>query len=379
MYDIDLKAGVINSGNNERIKAAMKRAKQGKSIKTAFLGGSITQGSLSSVPEKCYAALVHKWWKEKFPDSDVTFINAGIGGTTSYFGVSRVKQHVLCHKPDFVLAEFAVNDENTELFKETYEGLVRTILSDENSPALLLMNNVRYDDGTSAEDMHLAVARHYDVPMVSMKSTILPKIRDNSIAAQDITPDGLHPNDAGHELVASVIIDYLESVYASCADEEVNEVRGTVKLPAPITENAYENSVRIKNYNMNTADHSVVLEGFSSDTHQKKDFLDIFSSGFIASKVGDSITIKAVCTGIAVQYKKTVNLPAPVATAIIDGNENEPVLLDANFDETWGDCLYIEVLGAHMELKEHTVRITISEAHEDDKVPFYLTSLIVSR
>ncbi len=42
------------------------------------------------------------------------------------------------------------------------------------------MNNVRYDDGSSAEDQHVAVARAYQLPMVSMKSTILPPVKIRS-------------------------------------------------------------------------------------------------------------------------------------------------------------------------------------------------------
>ena len=151
------------------------------------------------------------------------------------------------------------------------------------------------------------------------------------------------------------------------------------KLPDPVTLNAYENTVRIKNYNMNDPGFSVELKGFRPDGHKKSDFLDIFSGGFEASQKGDSITFKTVCSGMAAQYKKTIDQPAPVAMAIIDDDEDNAVILDANFDEDWGDCLYIDVLKSHMELKEHKVEIRIIETHEDDKVPFYLTSLIVSR
>ena len=130
-YNVNPAKGLINKGNWYRIKECMKKAKQGDKLTVGFLGGSITQGSLSSTPETCYAYLVYDWWKKKFPQAEVIFINGGIGGTTSQFGVSRVKDHVLKYEPDFVLTEFAVNDDNTEFFMETYEGLVRKILSDE--------------------------------------------------------------------------------------------------------------------------------------------------------------------------------------------------------------------------------------------------------
>ena len=73
----------------------MRKAKSGEPITVGFLGGSITQGCLSSTPETCYAYLVYEWWKKQFPDTSVTYVNAGIGGTTSQFGVAR--EIVICY------------------------------------------------------------------------------------------------------------------------------------------------------------------------------------------------------------------------------------------------------------------------------------------
>ena len=371
------KNGLINKGDWTNIKNVMNRAKKGEPISTLFLGGSITQGSLSSTQDLCYASLVYKWWVDKFPSSKVTLINAGIGGTTSQFGVSRVYQHALSKNPDFMLTEFAVNDDNNEFFKETYEGLIRKIISSDNAPALMLMNNAWFDSGNNAEDIHLPIAKHYDIPMVSMKSTIWPSIKSGELIKEDLSPDMLHPNDAGHKLISEVIIDFLEEVYATCGDEDDILNKCIYDIKDSLTANAYENSVRIKNYNMD--DFSVSMDGFNIENHEKKEFLDIFSGGFTGSKVGDAITFKTECTGLAIQYKKTINLPAPIAKAVVDGDEENAIILDANFDETWGDCLYIETVAKHMELSEHEVKIIITEAHEDDKVPFYLVSVIASR
>ncbi len=62
----------------------------------------------------------------------------------------------------------------------------------------------------------------------------------------------------------------------------------------------------------------------------------------------------------------------------MDGDENTRTVLDGNFDEDWGDCLFIQTITRHTELKKHHVQIRIIEAHEDDQVPFYLVSVIGS-
>lgn len=372
-YNVHPEKGMINRGNWYRIKECMKKAARGEKITTGFLGGSITQGSLSSAPETCYAYLVYEWWKNKFPKSEITFINAGIGGTTSQFGVSRVEDHLLKYNPDFVLIEFAVNDDNTEFFEETYEGLIRRTLGDKCSPALMLMNNVRYDDGVNAQEMHLKVAEAYELPMVSMKSTIWPEVESGRIPNREITPDDLHPNDAGHQLVAQVITAFLDSVYKDIETEEKPSDFGGRTLPDAITANAYEKSVRYQN------DNSIPdSRGFAADNEPQNDIREVFRKGWTAWKKGDTISFTIDCTGVAVQYRKSVKKPTCIAKAVVDGRENEAVILDGNFDEDWGDCLYIDTITRHMEPGKHTVEITVIEAHEDDTVPFYLVSVIGS-
>ena len=92
---IDYEKGIVSRGNFAAIQKCMLRAASGHPITVGFLGGSITQGSLASRPEYCYAARVYRWWQETFPLSEITLINAGIGGTTSQFGAARVEEDLL--------------------------------------------------------------------------------------------------------------------------------------------------------------------------------------------------------------------------------------------------------------------------------------------
>ena len=162
-YQIDYEKGIVNRGNLFRMKELMKKAANGEKLVLGFLGGSITQGCLSSTPETCYAYHVFEWWKKQFPEAEFEYVNAGIGGTTSQFGVARAQSDLLSYKPDFVIVEFSVNDDSTEHFMETYEGLVRKIYDSETKPAMLLVHNVFYDTGANAQLMHARVGRSYDL------------------------------------------------------------------------------------------------------------------------------------------------------------------------------------------------------------------------
>ncbi|MBP1756913.1 MAG: hypothetical protein H6Q59_3311, partial [Firmicutes bacterium] len=81
-------------------------------------------------------------------------------------------------------------------------------------------------------------------------------------------------------------------------------------------------------------------------------------------------------TIISVQYRKYAVHPAPVAKLVIDREEEKTVILDANFDETWGDCLYLQDIRVDLAPGKHVVEITIM-----DEVPekaFYLASVITA-
>lgn len=368
-YLIDNHLGIMNCGNWYRIKQVMRKAAKGESITVGFLGGSITQGCLSSTPQTCYAYLVYEWWKQKFPNAKIKYVNAGIGGTTSQFGVARVDSDLLAHHIDFTIVEFSVNDDNTNHFMETYEGLIRHIYGSADKPAMLIVNNVRYDDGVNAQEKHNAIGEAYQIPCVSMKPTIYAKVLDGTFTSRDVTEDDLHPNDEGHSLVAGVIIHFLDLVYQNLEHDREEET----PMPKPLTANAYEHSFRYQNNNSNPLNH-----GFTADFTPQKDIREIFRKGWTSAEKGATLTFEIQGSCIAVQYRKSVVKPTPIARAVVDGDVEHAVILDGNFEETWGDSLHIDTVAEHLPCGKHRVEIEIIETHEEDKVPFYLVSVIGS-
>ncbi len=362
--------------NITRLKNLMKRAANGESLVIGFLGGSITQGSLSSTPETCYAYLVYEWWKKSFPNAEFSFVNGGIGGTTSHYGGARAWKDVLCYRPDIVTVDFSVNDDANEFFEETYEGTLRRLLMAPSAPAVVVLNNVFYDTGKNAQEYHNRIADHYGIPHVSIKDTIYPDVESGKIVRADITPDNLHPNDKGHRLVADEICKLLDSIKEELEKEDTEgkiiETNDLASLPAPLTENAYEHSRLIQ-----IQDNEAILDGFLVDPIEKKGMLDIFKNGWTAAHTNDKISFEIECSCLAVQYRKSVQQPVPKAKAVIDGDEAHAVILDGNFTEDWGDCLYLEPLLHHAEKKVHRIEITVTDA-KDIVRPFYLVSLIVS-
>lgn len=407
-----------------RLENCMHRAMNGEELTIAFLGGSITQGSLASSEENTYAGRVFAWWEKTFPKARFHYVNGGIGGTSSHYGAARAVTDVLMYQPDFVVVDFSVNDaveENgpdkeyepvtgekvskTAFFQETYEAVLRRILGWPSVPAALLLNNVYYDTGLNAQDYHNAVGEWYRVPFVSIKDTVYRRMQAGEYTRVELTPDGLHPNDKGHALVAAEITDFLERVKERMAGTESGgkgqpdilaesgeTVRqsilsenngaesvtglpgdGTAHLPAPMTANAYEDAKRLT-----IREISPALLGFRADAREKQGHLDHFKNGWIGKKPGDAIRFEVEASCIAVQYRKTINRPAVRAELTLDGDREHTKTLDGNFEEDWGDCLFLEPVLHHGAWGKHTVEITIPATESEQHTEFYLMALIIA-
>ena len=98
-----------NSCNDAELASVMLRAEHGEPVTIVCIGGSITQGTIAkgSIDDQVenvrpYAEIYQQWWTDRFPQSEITFVNAGIGATDSYLGLHRLNRDVLACHPDVV-------------------------------------------------------------------------------------------------------------------------------------------------------------------------------------------------------------------------------------------------------------------------------------
>lgn len=381
MIAFDKTKAIANHGDITRLSKLFRKLEEGEKATICFLGGSITQGSLSSMPTTCYAYKTYEWFKETFKEADITYVNAGVGGTTSAFGAARCDRDVLAHDPDLVLVEFSVNDECNEYFYESYEGLIRKLLYSDARPAVASLFNFFYQDGKTAERIHSKVARYYGIPAASMHGAIYEDILSGKIEdIQTLSPDGLHPNDTGHDLLSRVLANLFGSLYEEYKGkrDEILADGTDEKELAPLTVNSFESAKRIDNRVFEP-----VLQGFVTDASIQKDVTDCFKNGWLGSKQNDKIVFEFdgenECSGVAIQYDKTMKRPAPVISAIVDGNESEKIIIDSAFDETWGDLLDIKQLFLHGDKGPHKLEIEVIDDKNGMAVPFNLVSVIITK
>lgn len=359
---------VVNVGNTYNIQKLMERAEAGEELTIGFIGGSITQGTGASNANKCYAKLVYDWWCETYPQAKFQYVNAGIGATTSQFACARVEEDLLSYEPDFVVVEFSVNDEASNFYGETYESLIRLILEKGGEDtAVMVLNMVQYDSGINAQGVHVPVAKAYGIPAVSMKDSIYKEIGFKRLTAAEVSSDMIHPNDKGHAYGAELVTYFLgkvkDGVYHSDEAAVLPE-----KTQALI-------SLTSKRYDSRSAEP--VCNGFVKDEAGQNGITDIFKNGYTAKNTGDFIVFENVFgSRISLQYKKTNALGAPLAVAVVDGDEEHAVVLDGNYPNGWGNWLYLHNIADGLDNSvPHTVQIRITEGAAKD---FYLVSVIAA-
>lgn len=188
----------ISNSSNHRLAKLFEKALKGQNLTIATLGGSITNGALASSKEEKYANRIQAWFEATFPNIKVTLINAGIGATSSAFGIYRLKEDVLIYEPDLIVIEYSVNDYgNGNYLTETYEGLLRSALSYEDAAVVPLYFAMK-GKGT-AQGNEKPIADYYKLPQASFYDAFKGYSDWNNMFGDDV-----HPNSLGHGRAALV-------------------------------------------------------------------------------------------------------------------------------------------------------------------------------
>jgi lysophospholipase L1-like esterase len=227
----------LSTGDLARFSNVFAKARRGEPITLGVIGGSITVGAFATAPQNSYAGRLLAWWREHFPRCDIRLINAGLGGTGSMYGAVRAQNDLLSSIPDFVVVEFAVNDNWTD--GEAFEGLIRQILAQPNFPAVLLLF-MMWEKGGNDQDMQAKVGAHYRLPMVSFRDALWPEMAAGRLKWSDYIVDNVHPTDAGHAAAARLVTTLCDTALNSAAAGKPGSLSA---LPPPLHTDAFQHVV----------------------------------------------------------------------------------------------------------------------------------------
>jgi lysophospholipase L1-like esterase len=196
-----------------------------KNDRIVFYGDSITEQQL-------YTNYVETYLTMRFPELKLRFFNAGWGGDTSPGGLGRLDRDVMVLRPSVVTLCFGMNDgqytASTETIRSNFavglEGIVQRLLAEGVRVAVLTpgrAESAAADPPDRAEynakglralaDIALGIARKYKLPACdihALMNTTVAAARKGDPGLR-LTDDGIHPNPAGHLVMAMGLLQAL--------------------------------------------------------------------------------------------------------------------------------------------------------------------------
>lgn len=342
-YEKMIDRSLLSTGNMTRMANVLKRAQDGEKITVAYIGGSITEGYNAGTTE-FYAKTCTDWLQEQFPQSTVTGVNAGISGTPSLLGNLRLERDVLSSDPDIVFVEFAVNDGQTPEYKNAYESLVRTLLTQDKDIAVVLLFTVLKSGYTCQEHMS-QIGENYGLPMISVPDSVYAEIEAGRMTWEDYSNDESHPNAYGHSCIRDFVANYYSKVIPV-----IDENTGAVdkNLPDPVFSGKYAN--------MHFMD-SATMTGVELSNFEPNDTHGSFHNGWMyKSKDGGFVKFSVECSVLEMVFKANDSAVYGTADIYVDGEKVRSV--ESNMADGWSNPVTVYLID-ESESAQHEVEIRV--------------------
>lgn len=342
LTDEQYQRGLIHTGDPARLNRFVQKLKSGTPVTYGAIGGSITAGA-SAQEGGSYGPLLADWLDKQ---TSVTFINAGIGATNSLFGSFRAGKDLLCHQPDLITIEYAVNDSNNPATALSYEALVRQCVSQHNAPLVMTIFTM-HRDGTNTQDIHIPIARHYDLPTLSYRDAIYPLIQAGQLTWEDLSPDEVHPNDVGHAYMFKMLSRSIQTP----ADDTSTDI-------TPVGEWLNQEACRYMGKVLDATQLNIVSnDGWTQGPHKAG------YTGWQADQPGATLTLQFDGQLAYIGYKKYAGDMGKVSATLdgkvigeFDGFYEKPVI------QQWaGGHTVIEPLCTNLAPDTHTLELKLLE------------------
>ncbi|MGA0935290.1 MAG: arylesterase [Pseudohongiellaceae bacterium] len=173
-----------------------------------FLGDSLTEG-LGLEQEEAFPALIEDKLTADGLDH-VRIINAGVSGSTSASGLSRMQWYIRS-QPDLLVLSLGANDGLRGLdIAEMKANLARTIVFARDNgvevviTGMLVPPNMGPEYTTAFAAVFPDLAREYNIPL-------MPFLLQDVAAVPELNQaDGIHPNAEGARIVAGHVYEFLK-------------------------------------------------------------------------------------------------------------------------------------------------------------------------
>ena len=200
----------VSGRENLRHTIGLLKSKQRVTI--VCWGDSVTAGGSSSSPDRCYVELFRSRLEAAYPDSPITLINAGIGGSNTDSRRAGFEKEVLAHRPDLITVEF-VNDVGMtpERVRSNWaEFASRARRANPKVEFIFLTPHFMMPEWMASFDGSVAAMRkaaEENGAALGDTAKVWANLRAVGIPYETLLANGInHPNDLGHEFFAECLM-----------------------------------------------------------------------------------------------------------------------------------------------------------------------------
>jgi len=219
---------LTNLGNTYRVNKKIKSAKKGESLLVAFVGSSAFVANEENKSVADYSASkISELFKSK---AEINVLNFSIYGANSTLGNIMLNKKVLSNHPDIIFLDYAIFDKHEQEDRESFENIIRTCLSQENEPQIVIFLNAK-SDGNAKQDFMEQIAKYYNLPIINVANAVLPEISSGRMKADTFFADKTALTDAGMQILADFTENYLKTAQKQRKDKSYT-------IPTPMYPNA---------------------------------------------------------------------------------------------------------------------------------------------
>jgi len=169
-------------------------------------------------PICAYPNQFHKLLKHRFPFAATNVIVTGIGGECSLTGAQRFEKDVLCHKPDLITIDYALNDRFVDIaeVKKSWDNMVDRAKKD-NIPVLLFTPTLdvpcayeakKLEEILELEKMIIAIGNEKEVGVVHVTKA-WEKYLKYTGNIEDLLAGVNHASKLGHRIIANEFLSWI--------------------------------------------------------------------------------------------------------------------------------------------------------------------------
>lgn len=298
----------LGSDNTFRMAGVIKKAQAGEPVTVVMLGAAALTGQGAVKPAKSTEELLHEYWKEMFPASELSIILDTQSANDPYFAIHRAARFVAVN-PDLVMIDYSAVDDGSDETTLYLENLVRRYMTCDSQPAVMLLfsNQVQQDD----KDSQRTIGVRYRLPMLSFGDAIAEGLEENvfSDRSQVITESNILTG-VGHAVYAATLERYFNTIRAYIRSDKFNT---SYVLPDSTPDASRYNGSHI-------ADNETIRPSAKSGISKGSAVSQDYPNGWSSNSAGFEITFKITSRNLGILYRVVPDAAGAIVDVFVDGN-----------------------------------------------------------